>query len=217
MLVAPGASRVKGVVELKTDPRVDGQPISTLLEGLVANRQQAGVTLGDLLDALGTRAHGIVILVFALPCTVPMPYGIPTACGIAILLVSAQLLLAPARPPWLPAFIRQRRLLPDDLERLHERGRPLVLKIERFSHPRLEWATGSLGRGLVAVLCSLCGITLILPIPFIGNIPPAIAATVLAAGLVQRDGLVVVLGVVLFALAMALLAAAWWGILNGFA
>lgn len=191
--------------------------ISSLLRATVERIEEETAPVSALLGRMGERAHGLAILLFALPCTLPMPYGIPTAFGTAILLVSLQLLLRPGRSLWLPGFISRRRIPRAHLQRMLDKALPMVQRLEKLAHPRQEWAAGTLGRVIAAVLCAVCGFTMLLPIPFIGNIPPAIAATALAVGFLQRDGLFLIGGFVLFCAAMALLAAAWWGVLNGIA
>jgi hypothetical protein len=71
---------------------------------------------------------------------------------------------------------------------------------------------------LIGAVFLILGIVLILPIPLLGNIPPAIAAGILALALAQRDGLLAIAGVlasalaVVFSLRIGAAAAAW---LNG--
>ncbi|KEO55267.1 exopolysaccharide biosynthesis protein [Thioclava pacifica] len=188
--------------------------ISVFLRHFAGETGTGTVTIGALIDRLGDRAHGLAILLLALPCTLPMPYGIPTAFGAAILLVSAQLLLCPRAGLWLPRALRHHPMGAAQLGRVMDRALPLVERLEHLSHPRQQWAAGAAGRTITAILCAICGLTMLLPIPLIGNIPPAIAATALAVGLLQRDGLVLIAGLILFVLAMALIALAWWGIVN---
>jgi hypothetical protein len=44
---------------------------------------------------------------------------------------------------------------------------------------------------------------MILPIPFLGNMPPGFAASVIALGMTERDGLVVLIGTLASAIAIA--------------
>lgn len=76
--------------------------------------------------------------------------------------------------------------------------------MERWFHPRLQWASGDVGRFLVGALGAICGLTLILPIPIIGNIFPAWAVIALAIGLIQRDGAAILAGTLLSGAALAL-------------
>ena len=45
---------------------------------------------------------------------------------------------------------------------------------------------------------------MILPIPLLGNMPPGFAASVIAIGMTERDGLVVLIGTLVSAIAIAI-------------
>jgi hypothetical protein len=47
------------------------------------------------------------------------------------------------------------------------------------------------------------GLIMILPIPLLGNMPPGFAASVIAIGMTERDGLVVLIGTVVSVVAIA--------------
>ena len=46
------------------------------------------VTFREILAELRHRALGFALLIFALPCCLPMPPGIPTVCGLAIVIIA---------------------------------------------------------------------------------------------------------------------------------
>ena len=60
---------------------------------------------------------------------------------------------------------------------------------------------------LVGVLCLVLALVLFLPIPF-GNIPPAIAISVIALGLLARDGAWVLVGSAIGVVSIAIV----WGV-----
>ena len=67
---------------------------------------------------------------------------------------------------------------------------------ERLARPRLLFLTGraaTVGVGLVVLFMA---IVLILPLPPGGNFPPALACAVLGLGLAERDGIIVMIGLV---------------------
>src|SRR5690606_7947423 len=76
---------------------------------------------------------------------------------------------------------------------------PTLERIEKISRPRLHFFFGPVGDRLIGLVCSLLAVVLIFPIPF-GNMLPAAAIGVLALSLVQRDGVLAILG---YALAVA--------------
>jgi hypothetical protein len=161
------------------------------------------VTFAELTEALHGRAFGITALIFALPACVPMPPGVPTVVGLAIAVVAVQMVMGRDRL-WLPSFLAQRAMPRDWLLGALEKARPWLEKVEKFAQPRLLFLTGDLGsRGVGALLLFLAGM-LILPIPIIGNFPLAMAAAVLSLGLTERDGRLVLAGVLASAIAVAI-------------
>lgn len=179
---------------------------SEVLSDLASGATQR-VSFGEIVRGLRHRAFGFAALVFALPCCLPMIPGIPTICGLALVIVALSLITA-RRRLWLPRFIAAKTVERADLRRLVARALPHLLKLERFSRPRLAIVTERVGKILIGLVLLVLGAIMILPIPFVGNIPPGIAATILAVGLVERDGVVVLAGFVAALAAVAIASAA---------
>ena len=161
------------------------------------------VTFGEILTELRHRALGFALLIFALPCCLPMPPGIPTICGIALVVVALNLIAARQRP-WLPRAIADKSVARADLKRIVERVGPYLERLERFCKPRWPVVTDPVGKVLIGIVIFALGVVMILPIPFLGNMPPGFAASVIAIGITERDGLVVVIGTLASAAAVVL-------------
>jgi hypothetical protein len=150
--------------------------------------------IGELIDGMGERAFGIILLILTLPASVPGPPGIPTAFSIPILLVAAQLLQG-RRKPWFPDFIRRRRVSRKLLLSILRRVRPTLRRIEDVCRPRILPLTGPRGERWIGGFVFLCALVLVNPIPIpFSHIPLAIAMVVLSLGYVERDGYVVLAG-----------------------
>ncbi|RAI03134.1 exopolysaccharide biosynthesis protein exod [Acuticoccus sediminis] len=197
---AAGPSRPGGTAEAPAD-----LPTSETLRRLVAEIEGDDVSVDWLLGRLRQRAFGYALVLFALPSCLPMPPGIPTACGFVIALVSLQMIIG-TDGLWLPQFLDRRRIGKATLERMVERASPWLKRLESVTRPRLRVMTGPVGSRLVGLLALLLAIIVMLPIPFVGNIPPAIATVVIGMGLTERDGLVVLVGLAVSAIALALCA-----------
>jgi hypothetical protein len=113
----------------------------------------------------------------------------------------------------LPKAITGKSIARSDLRRVVDRVLPVLERLERFCRPRLQVFTEPLARVLVGVIVLALGLVMILPIPFIGNIPPAVAAAVIAVGLTERDGAVVLVGVLGAAAAIVIASTATWAVL----
>ena len=151
------------------------------------------VTFRDILTELRHRALGFALLIFALPCCLPMPPGIPTICGLALVIIALNLIAARQRP-WLPSAIADKSVRRADLQRIVQRVGPYLERLERICKPRLPIVTDTVGKVMIGVVIFALGVIMILPIPFLGNMPPGFAASVIAIGMTERDGLVVLIG-----------------------
>jgi hypothetical protein len=153
------------------------------------------VTIGEILDALDNRAFGLATLLFAIPSVIPMPPGVPTVVGIALLIVSIQMVLG-REDLWLPSLLSKRSFSRKALVDGFLKIKPQLDFIERFTRPRLLFLTGRLATVMIGIVILAMAVVLILPLPPGGNFPPALACAVLGMGLVERDGAIVLLGLV---------------------
>ena len=188
--VDPSLSNVGSTPKSPVERRL---PLSVLLRALADDQARERIAIGDLLAALGDRALGALLFVFALPNIFPTPPGASTLLGLPLLFLAAQLTFG--RRPWLPAFIARRSLSRDDIRGLVHRLSPWVERAERLLRPR--WSIFALPpmEYLVGLVCLLLATILVLPIP-LGNIPPALAIALMGLGIVERDGIWVVVGLV---------------------
>ncbi len=176
---------------------------SEVLRDLAAGEDAERVMFREVLEQLRHRAFGFTLLIFALPCCLPMPPGLPTVCGIAIVIIALNLIASRQRL-WLPGAIADKSVTRAHLKRVVERVAPYLERLEKVCKPRLPIVTDPVGKILIGIVIFALGFIMILPIPFLGNIPPGFAASVIAIGMTERDGLVVLIGTLVSAVAIAL-------------
>jgi hypothetical protein len=182
----------------------------------LAHGEEERVTVREILLRRRHRARGFALLIFALPCCLPMPPGIPTVCGIAIVIIALNLITARQRL-WLPQVLANKSIARADLQRVAERVAPYLERLERFCKPRWPIVTEPVGKALIGLVILVLGFIMILPIPFLGNMPPGVAASVIAIGMTERDGLIVLIGTLVSAVAIAVASyATWTAILAGY-
>ncbi|MFG1402281.1 exopolysaccharide biosynthesis protein [Xanthobacter sediminis] len=166
---------------------------SELLAAVLSAQEGEKVAIGDLVNALRNRAFGILFLIFGIPNCIPMPPGIPVICGIILGLIGLQMAMG-RQELWLPEKIANRTFSRSMLEAIVNRSRPWIEKFESISRPRYEQFAGPAARRVVGATVVLLGFILLLPIPFLGNLPPGFAVCVFGLGLVERDGVVILAG-----------------------
>ena len=162
------------------------------LEAMVHDRET--VTLGDIVDALGARGHGPIILILAAFMMLPtgmIPF-MPTIIGIVMMLTAVEMLIGRegvAIPGRLARFELRGDLLRSALRRAH----PATRWLSRWLYPRASHlVTSSLAIVLIAVILILAAGVMAV----IGGIPglPLILcapALLFGLGLTAGDGLVV--------------------------
>jgi hypothetical protein len=187
---------------------------SELLAAVLAAQEGDKVAIGDLVNALRNRAFGILFLIFGIPNCIPMPPGIPVICGIVLMLIGLQMAVG-RQELWLPERIARQTFSRSMLEAIVTRSRPYIEKLERLSRPRLEQFAGPVARRVVGATVVLLGFILLLPIPFLGNLPPGFAVCIFGLGLVERDGGVILAGFFATVLGLLITAAMSWAIWQG--
>lgn len=167
------------------------QPLSEVLQE-IAESPSERITVNELSGRFGGRALGALLLVFGILCLLPLPPGGTTLFGLPVLLLAPQLMLG-AEAPWLPSRVRHRAIELDALRANLPRVAGGLRRVEAVSRPRLTFLFGGLGQRLIGFVCTLLALVLILPIP-LGNMLPAAAVCLLSLSLIQRDGVLALLG-----------------------
>src|SRR4051812_14337398 len=161
------------------------------------------LTVGQMLEQFDSRAFGAMLLVFGLLNCLPLPPGSSTILSLPILLLAPQIAWG-SDVPWLPRKLVDHPLKRDDLRGLFRRLTPIVRRMELVTRPRLQILFGPVGERLIGVVCTLLALVLVLPIP-LGNLAPGATVAVLALALLQRDGLLALLGYLMAAVSVGLL------------
>jgi len=144
----------------------------------------------------------------------PWPPGGTTVTGAPLLFLSAE--LAWGRDTlWLPRWIERASVSRATFRRLSGRLMKIIRFSEGLSRPRLYFLTGRLGQGLIGLACLALSAILVLPV-FGGNLIPAVALGFFSLGIMQRDGLAVLLGWATTGLTVAVLVFAWNLVIAGF-
>ena len=183
-------------------PRAFSQVVETI--GL---RRGEKLCLGEVVEAFGDRAFGPVMFFFALINMMPWPPGGTTLTGAPLLLLSME--LAWGRDElWVPRWAERIAVKRATFRKLNGRFQRGLTLTERLSRPRLHFLTAPFAQGLIGLACLFLSIVLVLPV-WGGNLLPAVAIGFFSLGVMQRDGLAVIVGWLLTGVTVAVLFLAW--------
>ncbi len=177
-------------------PEVAGHKLKDDLDALLLASNGQPITFQKLIDVLGDRGHAVLILLIASPfLIIPIP-GLSTAIGGVLIILSVGLMLG--MNPWLPGFVARRQISQGALSKLVHGADRVLGRVEKWFHPRMDWMLQGPMHVLIGFSLFMACVALALPIPIPGNnIPPAVVIVTLALGLLERDGVMIVVGHVL--------------------
>ena len=165
---------------------------STLLTLLGDDSGDPTLSFEELLASFRQRAFGALLLVVLLPTFIPVPVGIGAVTGPMISLLGLQMLLTFSRP-WLPQWLRRRRMERATVARFGNRFRPLLARLEKICKPRLSRITEHVAAHMFTGLqLVILGFLLALPIP-LTNYPFGVILLLYAVALIERDGVLLLL------------------------
>ncbi len=149
-------------------------------------------SLGEIVDRLDERAFGLLILLLCLPCIPPFIYVLPQIVALPMLALAGQM-AAGRQSPWFPEKFRARRFQLAEFTKVLNVCEKYVRWFEAIARPRLPAVTGRNGARIVGALMIIPALSIMMPL--IGtNTVPSIGIAIACLGLIQRDGLLVILG-----------------------
>ncbi len=184
------------------EPSDRRRPLSAILLE-ICDDPDPTVTVGEIVHRFGRRAFGALLFFFSAPNWLPLPPGSSTFLALPLVLLTPQVAVG-VRGPWLPRFIDDREMKRPDLAKGIRKLVPTLQRVEKVSRPRLLWMFGPIGDRVIGLTAFLLSLVLLLPIP-LGNMAPAAAIAAFGLAMVQRDGVLALIGYAISALSVALL------------
>jgi hypothetical protein len=172
------------------------------------NTDKAEVTVDEIVARV-ERREGLapVVSVLVLPVLVPLPPGLSMVLALPLLFAAPQMMIG-RKDLWLPRALACRTIDRDKLQKGVEKILPGLKRLETVVKPRLTFLTGHVGAVVAGAVCTLMAVVLVLPLPF-ANLFPALTVLLFSLGLTRRDGLAVIAGCLLLAVAVS---AIIWGL-----
>lgn len=159
----------------------------------VLRRSETGtVTVQSILEAVGEKGFGLLLVVLSLPSALPVPapgYSVPF--GIILFLLGLQM-AAGRTAPRLPTRLGRIELSERAASAMESAGTRFFAKLEFFIRPRLHWIGSRAGRAVMSGLVLFMALLMCVPIPGTNTIP-AIAVFLIGIGLAEEDGLFAIL------------------------
>lgn len=179
------------------EPEAEPRRLSTDLHELLRATAGRAVTLGELEQILKGRGFALFLLLMSLPFAFPIAIpGLSIPFGIVIMLLGLRITFG--MKPSLPGFILRREVSRAMLEKIIGIGLKFATRMEKLVKPRMHFLQRWPGMiNLIGLGIASGGFLLSLPLPPLipfSNTIPAVSVLLLTAGLMERDGLLVLFG-----------------------
>lgn len=174
------------------------EKIIDLLEKLIDETRDK-ISVDDVVSSFEERGFGPLILIPALIALLPtggIP-GVPSICGVTLFLICIQIAIG-RQHPWLPAVLKNRSITHDKLVKATDKSRPYLRKIERWFTPRYVQLAQSPAKNIIAFCSAVVALSMIPleAVPF-AVLLPALALCLTAIGIMNRDGIIIMAGLIL--------------------
>lgn len=172
---------------------------SFLLSKITSGNESKSIHLGYLIEQFKGRSFGGLLLILSILALLPI---VSFIAGIIIFLVGLQMLLG-LTIPILPKFIMQQKVDKRSFEAFVGKVIPWLVRSEKYIRPRWLFFAHTIGQRLLGCLICLLALVSIMPFP-LSNMPPSIALILISLGILERDGVLISLGICISSVALSI-------------
>jgi hypothetical protein len=183
-------------MENEQPPQQSQHNTSDLLQLVVVQNVNDKLSIGEIKNMLHERGFGVLLVIAAIPICLPIPAppGFTTVFSLPLIIFSLQMICG-MRSPWLPRWLTDKKISRKGLEKLVQKAAPWLRKIESYLHPRITYISVPAWERIIGIFVLIFSITIALPIPMI-NFLPGWGVMIMSLGLLSKDGLVIIGGMI---------------------
>ncbi|PZO86951.1 MAG: hypothetical protein DI626_05175 [Micavibrio aeruginosavorus] len=169
--------------------------LSDLLTELKNRFEGQDVRMSDILEGFHERGFGFFLLLMGLFCIIPIPtFGLKSLVCLPMGLLTLQQALG-FHTLWMPDIIRRKVVRKDIFEAFMDHAFKWTAKLETIAKPRYAHMTQGIFSYLIGITGTLMVACIIMPLP-LTNTVPAIGVILMSVGVLVRDGLAVLIGMI---------------------
>ena len=165
---------------------------SALINDIYNKNIEDNIKVGTLLKSIDSGGFALLNLIFSIILMIPLPPPIAIIAGLIVMFLSFQMIIG-MKEVWLPKFITEKSIKRSTLTIIVEKSTIYLYKLERFTRRRFTFVSNPITERIIgAFIFFLAGITLT-PIVFANTIP-GLAIILISFGMINKDGLMVIIG-----------------------
>jgi hypothetical protein len=176
---------------------LDNTPVSEILKKLGDKDQSGSTTIIEIIEDFHENGILLAMIFFSLPFSTPLPSppGLTTIISIPLIIFSIQMIMG-SKQILLPERINNYKIKNSTLKMISDTITPIIKSIEKYIKPRFSFVKSVYTEQFLGFLCLLAALSIAIPLP-LTNAIPALGISVMALGLLNRDGLIIICGVII--------------------
>ncbi len=164
------------------------------IEGVVNSSSSDRVLIADLMAAMEGVGFGLAVMVFAFGILIPLPPPFPSIISVPLVIFSLQMMVG-FKSPKLPQRFAKLTVKRSTLATLVRKSSPYIRRVESILRPRFYFMTKPFAERIVGFFVFVFSTFILLPMP-LSNFIPGFGILIIAFGLLGKDGLAVICGIV---------------------
>lgn len=181
------------------------------LKMLLAASKEENMTVEHILHVLAGRGHAFLLIILSLPFCLPIQIpGFSTPFGLLLCFIGLR--IAFGKHAWMPKSVLQKEVSKSTLTKIAALAITITNKLRVLVHSRLIWIVKNpYWRAVHGVIISILSLILALPLPIpLTNVLAAYPIFFFGLGLLEDDGLMIVVAYVLAAICFGVFVALIW-------
>ncbi len=173
-----------------------------VIEDVVNRTSTDRILVSDLVEAMESIGFGLAIMIFAFGIIIPLPPPFPSIIALPLVIFSVQMILGYSSPK-LPKRFANLTVKRSVVAMLVQKSAPYIRKVERILRPRLSFMTTHNAEKIIGFFTLLFSSFIVMPMP-LSNFIPGFGILIISFGLLGKDGLVVICGIIVGLVGMAI-------------
>ncbi|MES2960862.1 MAG: exopolysaccharide biosynthesis protein [Pseudomonadota bacterium] len=169
----------------------------------VVNKSSADrIPVRDLVDAMQAIGFGLAMMIFAFGIIIPLPPPFPSIIAMPLIIFSLQM-IAGYTAPKLPKRFEKLTVKRSVVAMLVQKSSPYIRKVEHILRPRIAFVTTPRAERVIGIFTLIFSSFIVLPMP-LSNFIPGLGILIISFGLLGKDGLVVICGIIVGLMGIAI-------------
>lgn len=172
------------------------------IEGIVNSSSADRLPISALMAAMEGAGFGLAVLIFAFGILIPLPPPFPSLISVPLVIFSLQI-MAGFKSPKLPKKFAKMTIKRSTLATLVRKASPYIRRVESILRPRLLFMLKPFAERVIGFFIFVFSTFILLPMP-LSNFIPGLGILIIAFGLLGKDGLAVILGIIVGLIGLAI-------------